>query len=99
MRWATSAGAWVCALAPLVLLAGRPAELVAVATVAVAALLAAAVAASLVLALTATGDRPASARDASLREHARRTGVLRQRDPDAPGRQRPRAPSAHPSAA
>ena len=35
----------------------------------------------------------------NLRDHARRTGVLRQRDPDAAGRPRPRAPGRRPSAA
>ena len=33
-------------------------------------------------------------RDATVRERARRTGVVRQCDPDAAGRPRPRAPSA-----
>ncbi|MEV4416237.1 DUF6412 domain-containing protein [Catellatospora sp. NPDC049609] len=36
--------------------------------------------------------------DLALRELSRRTGVLRQRDPDAAGRPRPRAPSRTPLA-
>ncbi|WP_244870777.1 DUF6412 domain-containing protein [Catellatospora sp. IY07-71] len=36
--------------------------------------------------------------DTALRDLARRTGVLRQRDPDAAGRPRPRAPSRTPLA-
>lgn len=38
--------------------------------------------------------RPAHIRATSLRQRARRTGVPPLRDPDAPGRARPRAPSA-----
>ena len=43
---------------------------------------------------THAGSPPAAARFAALRDRARRVGVLRQRDPDAAGRSRPRAPTA-----
>lgn len=39
------------------------------------------------------------AQAAALRAQSRRTAFLRQRDPDAAGRVRPRAPSASPAAA
>lgn len=42
---------------------------------------------------------PLSARDRALRMRARHTAFLPQRDPDARGRRRPRAPSARPAAA
>jgi hypothetical protein len=42
---------------------------------------------------------PGSARDHALRMRARDTAFLPQRDPDARGRRRPRAPSARPAAA
>ncbi|OLF05210.1 hypothetical protein BLA60_37350 [Actinophytocola xinjiangensis] len=41
---------------------------------------------------------PASVRTVSLRERARLTSTVRLRDPDAPGRTRPRAPSVRPAA-
>lgn len=37
---------------------------------------------------------PRGSQNTALRERSRRTGVLRQCDPDAAGRPRPRAPSA-----
>jgi hypothetical protein len=42
---------------------------------------------------------PLISRAAALREKAWRAGFLRQRDPDAAGRPRPRAPTAVPAAA
>ncbi|MCO1618093.1 DUF6412 domain-containing protein [Micromonospora sp. CPM1] len=85
-------GAWAYALA---LVADRPAGLLAGAAV-VAALLLATLLALRVRALpTSPGTRFAVA----LRARARRRGVPRQVDPDAPGRPRPRAPGLHPSAA
>jgi len=42
---------------------------------------------------------PLGGRVAALREKSWRAGFLPQRDPDAPGRARPRAPSAAPAAA
>ena len=42
---------------------------------------------------------PLISRAAALREKSWRAGFLRQRDPDAAGRPRPRAPSAVPAAA
>jgi hypothetical protein len=42
---------------------------------------------------------PLTGRASALREKSWRAGFLRQRDPDAAGRPRPRAPSAGPAAA
>lgn len=42
---------------------------------------------------------PLTGRASALREKSWRAGFLRQRDPDAAGRPRPRAPSAVPAAA
>jgi hypothetical protein len=42
---------------------------------------------------------PMIRRASALREKSWRAGFLRQRDPDAAGRSRPRAPSAAPAAA
>jgi Family of unknown function (DUF6412) len=42
---------------------------------------------------------PVIRRTSALREKSWRAAFLRQRDPDAPGRSRPRAPSAAPAAA
>ena len=42
---------------------------------------------------------PLIRRDSALREKSWRAAFLRQRDPDAAGRTRPRAPSAAPAAA
>lgn len=63
--------------------------------------------AAVALACVLVGLRPARAisvilphaRAAALRAQSRRTAFLRQRDPDAAGRVRPRAPSASPAAA
>jgi Family of unknown function (DUF6412) len=47
----------------------------------------------------ATAGLPVLRRIAALRERSWRVAFLRQRDPDARGRTRPRAPSAAPAAA
>ena len=52
--------------------------------------------ARLAAAVTAT---PLSSGVAGLRERSWRAGFVPQRDPDAPGRARPRAPTAGPAAA
>jgi len=72
-----------------------------------AAILAGAVLAAAVLALLTsvaslsrtTTALPMIRRACALREKSWRAGFLRQRDPDAAGRSRPRAPSAAPAAA
>jgi hypothetical protein len=72
-----------------------------------AAVLAGAVLAAAVLALLtsvaslsrATTALPMIGRASALREKSWRAAFLRQRDPDAAGRSRPRAPSAAPAAA
>jgi len=77
---------------------GRPAGLMALAAVTLTCLL---------LALLAQGGRLAAAvtsapqrsGTAALREKSWRAGFVAQRDPDAPGRARPRAPTAGPAAA
>ena len=46
-----------------------------------------------------TAAVPLTSRAAALREKSWRAAFLRQRDPDAAGRPRPRAPSADPAAA
>lgn len=73
---------------------------------AAAALLAATVAAGLVAALAPRAGAtrtpttgPLVSRTAAFREKSWCAAFLRQRDPDAPGRARPRAPSAAPAAA
>jgi uncharacterized protein DUF6412 len=72
-----------------------------------AALLAATVAVGVLAAVLAPAARatrasatgPLVSRAAALREKSWCAAFLRQRDPDAPGRARPRAPSAAPAAA
>ena len=73
-----------------------------------AAMLAGAVFAAVLVLLTSVagqrdGSRPAAApmirRVSALRDRSWRAAFLRQRDPDAAGRARPRAPSAAPAAA
>lgn len=49
-----------------------------------------------VAAVYGLGPSCRAALDLALRELSRRTGVLRQRDPDAAGRPRPRAPGLTP---
>ena len=71
-------------------------------TTAAAALLAAVLLAAAALASRAAGltlAAPLISRSAALREKAWCAAFLRQRDPDAAGRPRPRAPSAAPAAA
>ena len=57
------------------------------------------IAASASLAGTPAGRLPVARRVAALREKSWRVAFLRQRDPDARGRTRPRAPTAAPAAA
>jgi Family of unknown function (DUF6412) len=94
-------------LAALAQLAGHaltaPSPLLAVAATLLATTVAAGVLAAILL-LTARAAGPETAgplvsRAAALREKSRCAAFLRQRDPDAPGRARPRAPSAAPAAA
>jgi hypothetical protein len=75
----------------------RPAELLAGAALAAATLLAAAIAVRILVAPSPSAD-PAR-RATRSRDRAWGGRVPRQLDPDAAGRPRPRAPSAHPSAA
>ena len=80
-----------------ILLAGQPLTALAAAVLAGAVLAA-------VLALIASVCRasiaiPMTCRARALREKPWRAAFGRQRDPDAPGRARPRAPSAAPAAA
>ncbi|SCL41373.1 hypothetical protein GA0074692_6283 [Micromonospora pallida] len=88
---------WAYALSQVVVLADRPAELLAGAAVG-AALLLATVVAILVTAVGPAGPR-AVRQARSLRERARRRRMPRQLDPDAPGRPRPRAPGVRPATA
>ncbi|WP_420492775.1 DUF6412 domain-containing protein [Kitasatospora camelliae] len=79
-------------------LLGQPALAVVAATAAVV-LLAGAVAGTLVAARLLGARAPSTVRDGVLRRRAYRTAFLPQRDPDARGRRRPRAPGAAPAAA
>ena len=90
------AGVWAYALSQL---GSSPTQPVAALAVTVAALLAVAVAARIAVDSRPSGTRGEAPIGAALREHARRTGVPRPRDPDARGRRRPRAPSPRPTAA
>ncbi len=54
---------------------------------------------AVVLVRLAPAAAPAQVRTVRLREHSRQAAFLRLRDPDAPGRTRPRAPSARSTAA
>ncbi|GAA2144173.1 hypothetical protein GCM10009760_31410 [Kitasatospora kazusensis] len=71
-----------------------PAGLTAVAAAATLALLAGVVAGTLATARLLGARAPAFVRDGTLRRRAFRTAFLPQRDPDARGRRRPRAPGA-----
>lgn len=93
MGWLRSLGAPGLLGAWAVALAGQPTE---VAFAVAVALLAVAVAGQLRGALRATPERPVGWAAAPVRARA---AVPRYLDPDAAGRPRPRAPSAHPSAA
>ena len=94
------AGPPAALLALLALLtAGKPSSAV--------AMLAAVTLTGMLVALLAAGARitaaatavPLGGRVAALREKSWRAAFLPQRDPDSPGRARPRAPSAAPAAA
>jgi hypothetical protein len=77
---------------------GKPGGLMALAAVTLTCLLVALLAqgARLAAAVTAVPQRSGVA---ALREKSWRAGFISQRDPDAPGRARPRAPTAGPAAA
>ncbi|MFE7192108.1 DUF6412 domain-containing protein [Kitasatospora sp. NPDC057541] len=74
-------------------------SLTSVAAAAAVVLVAGAVAGALVVARLLGARAPASVRSGVLRRRAFRTAFLPQRDPDARGRRRPRAPGAAPAAA
>ena len=77
---------------------GKPAGLVALAAVTLTCLLVALLAQGARLAATLTAA-PQRSGVAALRAKSWRAGFISQRDPDAPGRARPRAPTAGPAAA
>jgi len=77
---------------------GKPAGLMALAAVTLTCLLIALLAQGARLAATLTAA-PQKSGVAALRERSWRAGFVSQRDPDAPGRARPRAPTAGPAAA
>jgi hypothetical protein len=82
-----------------VLIGGKPAAgLAMLAAITVTAMLVALLAAGARIAAAATAV-PLGGRVAALREKSWRAAFLPQRDPDAAGRARPRAPSAAPAAA
>jgi Family of unknown function (DUF6412) len=81
------------------LIGGKPsAGLAMLAAITVTAMLVALLAAGARIAAAATAI-PLGRRVAALQEKSWRAAFLPQRDPDAPGRARPRAPSAVPAAA
>ena len=98
------AALWQIAAHPLAVLVAalmsadtpQRAAVLAVAVLAVAVVGCVAVGASLA---GATASLPVSRRVTALREKSWRVAFLRQRDPDARGRTRPRAPTAAPAAA
>jgi hypothetical protein len=75
-----------------------PSGLVMLAAVTLTGMLIVLLAASARIAAAATAT-PLRGRSAAFREKSWRAGFLPQRDPDAPGRARPRAPTAAPAAA
>jgi hypothetical protein len=77
---------------------GRPAGLMALAAVTLTCLIVALLAQGARLAAVVTAA-PQRSGVAALREKSWRAGFVSQRDPDAPGRVRPRAPTAGPAAA
>ena len=77
---------------------GKPTGLMALAAVTLTCLLIALLAQGARLAATVTAA-PQKSGVAALREKSWRAGFVSQRDPDAPGRARPRAPAAGPAAA
>lgn len=80
-------------------LGGDSATLASVAAAAAMVLVAGAIAGTLAAARLLGARAPASVRSGTLRRRALRTAFLPQRDPDARGRRRPRAPGAAPAAA
>ena len=89
---------WVDALG--VVLGGTGStELIVATALTIATLLAVAIAVRLAAGGRFGVGHPAPPRAAVLRDRARRARLPRLRDPDAPGRARPRAPSMRPSAA
>ena len=89
-------------LRDLMQLAASPSGLTAVATAVLAGAMLAAVLALLTSVAGASGLAaaiPLIQRASALREKSWRAAFLRQRDPDAAGRTRPRAPTAAPAAA
>ena len=89
-------------LRDLIQVAASPSGLTALATAVLAGAMFAAVLvlrASVASTSRATAAVPMIRRASALREKSWRAGFLRQRDPDAAGRARPRAPSAAPAAA
>lgn len=87
------------ALLALTLMGGKPSDgLAMLAAITLTAMLVALLAASARMAAAVTAI-PLGCRVAALREKSWRAAFLPQRDPDAPGRARPRAPSAAPAAA
>ncbi|MFI2611570.1 DUF6412 domain-containing protein [Kitasatospora sp. NPDC018619] len=80
-------------------LAADSGTLASVAAVAAVVLVAGAVAGTLAGARLSGARAPAAVRSGVLRRRAFRTAFLPQRDPDARGRRRPRAPGAAPAAA
>ncbi|MEV7772568.1 DUF6412 domain-containing protein [Kitasatospora sp. NPDC086791] len=80
-------------------LMGESGTLASVAAVAAVALVAGAVAGALVGARVLGTRAPAAVRSGVLRRRAFGTAFLPQRDPDARGRRRPRAPGTAPAAA
>jgi hypothetical protein len=98
----TVLGSLLAMLRDLAQLAASPSGLTAMA----AAVLAGAMFAAVLALLTSVAGRsrataalPMIRRASALREKSWRAAFLRQRDPDAAGRSRPRAPSAAPAAA
>lgn len=98
---AVLASAWSLWAYALGLVAGGTSstELIAGAALAAASLLAVAISVHLAASRPFGAGRPARLPTAALGDRARRARLPRLCDPDAPGRARPRAPSARPSAA
>lgn len=90
-----AAALWVLTVAAAAI---KPSGLLMLAAITVTCLLLALLAQSGRIAAVA-GALPQASRTAALREKSWRTAFLPLRDPDAPGRARPRAPSVRPAAA
>ena len=87
------------ALLALILMGGKPSTgLAMLAAITLTAMLVTLLAAAARIGAAATAI-PLGCRVAALREKSWRAAFLPQRDPDGPGRARPRAPSAAPAAA